>query len=386
MKQESRIISYGLRKRRVIFATTSFFIFYFLFLILSSSSVYAVEGLTVTPAIIDEKAYARDILKQDITFTNGSARKMTLYLSVNNIDSQEGKMKFVDYQNADRNTSLANWIEVSRGVIEVGPGETRTIPLEIRVNMGALGGEYHAAISIGEGSTRAEAEANPLRASTVLINLEVLENIHEKLDLKKFASDKIFFLSPPITFSYVLENVGNRALTPSGEIIVYDRRGNEVTSMPINGKSIEPNSTVNLASAWNGNTRMGRYKAYLSLEYGDTNKGSITDTTFFWVIPLPFLIGISGAFAVLAGSLAWFIHFQYEKKYHHLHELARAHASLGSEKTSTTPTPAAKPVIFTIKNDGDIGKDAPKKISASADQPSAGPKISDIRHGKQIRP
>jgi hypothetical protein len=325
MNYKLRIMNYGARRKWAILIAA------FLLLYLTPYTPYpsvakAAGGIEVTPAVIDEKAYARDILERSITIRNAFARNARVYISVNNIDPSRGKTEFVDYQRADRTTSLANWIEISRGGIELSPGETRTIPFEIRIAPDAAGGEYHAALSIGEGSTREQAESTGLRAVTS-VNIEILESIREKLDLKKFISDKVFFLKFPVSFSYVLENVGNRPLVPSGEIIIYDRRGNEVGALPVNGGAaqIEPEGEIQLASVWEGAQGMGRYKAYLQLEYGSGQRGSVTDSAFFWVIPLPFVLGIFLTFASVAGMLAWFVHAQYEKRYRQAHELVQAH-------------------------------------------------------------
>ena len=358
MNQESRIKNQELRRGNAALVAALFFVpallLYPIPYILNPSPVYAADGIEVTPAVIDEKAYARDILEKSITIRNNFARNARVYVSVNNIDPSRGKTEFVDYQRADRTTSLANWIEISRGGIELSPGETRTIPFEIRVSSDAVGGGYHAALSIGEGPTRDQAESTGLRTAAA-VNIEVLESIREKLDLKKFISDKVFFLKFPVSFSYVLENVGNRPLVPSGEIIIYDRRGNEVGALPVNGTAaqIDPESEIQLASVWEGAQGMGRYKAYLQLEYGSGKRGSVTDSAFFWVIPLPFVLGIFLTFASVAGLLAWFVHTQYEKRYQHA--LVQAHMNAlqrdRDERAGTLPASSAPSVASAVKNE-----------------------------------
>lgn len=285
-------------------------------LFLVSSQVLAASFI-VTPAVIDLKAKARDILTESITLANTASRKLNIYTFVNNIAVEEGRQEFLDPSRADRETSLANWIEISRGVAELLPKEKKQIDFEIDVFLRAKPGMYHAFISFGEGSTRDEAEKNISSAPAVTVNLEVGEDIKEKLQLKKFIPDKVFFSGFPASFIYEIENIGNRPASPAGEIRIYNRRGEEVASIEVNDKhaAIEPQSSLRLASVWSNGPQIsstmlasvlpldgnfGRYKAILDLEYGATQRGTLQDTIFFWVIPLPELLMFFGFLLALA--------------------------------------------------------------------------------------
>ena len=109
-----------------------------------------------------------------------------------------------------------------------------------------------------------------------------------------------------MSFSYELENIGNRPVTYNGEIRIYDRKGQELTSIPLKSDTaIALDEKLKLASNWSGSmgsnlddgkqllaqaseavsfAGMWKYKAILDLEYGNAGK-TIQDTVFFWVIP-----------------------------------------------------------------------------------------------------
>ncbi|MBI2030269.1 hypothetical protein HYT05_01460, partial [Candidatus Kaiserbacteria bacterium] len=85
--------------------------------------VVSAQELSIKPVVIDEKSAPRDILKETITITNTSSRKLTLYPAVNNVRPADGEEAFESAKGSDDLAdSLANWIELSRGVIELGPG------------------------------------------------------------------------------------------------------------------------------------------------------------------------------------------------------------------------------------------------------------------------
>lgn len=317
-------------------------------LLLYGAPSASAASLAVTPSIIDLKAEVRDILKESLTLTNNTARKLNVYAFVNNIAIQGGKQEFLDPSRADQSSSLANWIMIRRGVIELLPGEKKNIDFSIEVNLRAEPGMYHALISFADASTRDEAEARMAGAPSLTINLEVPEDIKERLQLKSFAPTKIFFPRFPVTFLYELENIGNRPISFSGEIRIYDRQGLEITSIPINNASavIDPQANLKLASHWQGpepGNRLlaqvvggfkgiGRYKAFLDLAYGSKERGTLQDTLFFWVIPWPLLLVVFGALLVLVVMMAYIIHRQYEKRFRHLHHALHTYREAAERK------------------------------------------------------
>jgi hypothetical protein len=296
--------------------------------------------LTITPVVIDGKAKVREILKQTISITNTSQRKMNLYPSVNNVTPQEGQEAFQSSQGAeDQKDSLANWIELSRGVIDLSPGETKEVPFVIRVSLNALPGTYHADISFYEGSTLAEAQSRrPLAVSTV--NTEVQADIKESMQLNKFITDSFFFSGDDVLFNYQLENIGNQELKPKGEIRIYDRKGREVASIPVNaeGKSFTPDQAAQLASAWSAAKGFGKFKAFLNIDYGNNQNGSLQDTVFFWIIPWQQLaaIFVISVIAIIVSAL----YFHRWLEHRHMQRFALATGIPGGMGAGAAAMPA----------------------------------------------
>jgi hypothetical protein len=298
--------------------------------------VYAAD-VTVVPVVVDKKAKVRDILKENFTIKNTSARKVNLFPSVNDIHTEEGKQVFVSAQDAtDRETSLSNWIELSRAAIELSPGEERQIPFVIRVTANAIPGTYHASISFAEGSVRDEARDV---GAPIAVNVEIQADIKEQLQLNKFMSDSIFFSGDDVVFNYNIENIGNQALQPKGEIRIYDRRGREVAAIPVNenGKSVSPEGAEQLASVWESASGFGKYKAFLTVDYGTANKAQVQDTVFFWIIPWQQLLGLFVGSMVVIIFLAVYFHKWLDARYHARFALA------GGSMAMPMPFPFASP-------------------------------------------
>jgi hypothetical protein len=246
------------------------------------------QNYSVSPIVANETTKPRDILKKELLVTNHTQHKLDLYISVHNVDPTEGGQEFVSPGVADLSHSLANWIEITRGVIELAPGESRKIPYLIHVNVTAEPGSYFARIVFSEGSRRSTATGGGGEDGTsLLLNVAVQDDAKERLQLGTFKSDDSVVMSDSVSFSYQLENIGNRTIEPRGAIRIFNRRGEEVGSVPLNPEGVEitPENNEQLAAAWSASGRFGKYKAYLDLEYGENQLASVQDTVYFWVFP-----------------------------------------------------------------------------------------------------
>jgi hypothetical protein len=290
---------------------------------------------SVTPLIFDEKAKQRDIIKETVGVVNNSDHSINLYAFVNNVDPTAGVEGFQSASEADLGKSLANWIEISRGAIELMPGEKREIPLLIQVNLRATTGMYHAFISFANGSTRDEAERNMKNGMSVAVNVEILDDAKEAMELKSFTSASTFITGKTASFKYDIQNIGNRPLSPKGQVRIFNRSGEEVATLDVNqqGETLDPNISGQLASAWDAGSRFGRYKAMLDVEYGDKTRGTLQDTVFFWLIPWKEMLAVFFSLGVVVLSLTIYWHNGYA--INRLQRLAHVGARVKEEEEST---------------------------------------------------
>ena len=309
---------YKIQNTRYSLAALLFFAFlYIAYFILNTGAVRA-ASLDITPVVIDKQAYARDILENSIMLSNNTNRQLNIYTFVENITALDGVQKVLDPSKADFTSSLGNWIEISRGVIELKPAQEKEIKFLIRVNLRAEPGVYHAKIAFASGAKRDEAIARGELAS-VLVNIKVSEDIKEGVQLQKFNSDKSIFFTSPVSFSYELKNTGNRSINPLGEIRIYNKRGVEEASIDINSKNLSLNVDTNteLASMWNFAGGFGKYKAVLDVSYGTRQRGTIQDTASFWIISWKVLIVILSILVMLIFWTARLLHGRHRRRVAH---------------------------------------------------------------------
>ena len=277
----------------------------------------AAPSYTVSPLIIDLKVEARDIITKQITITNTGSEPVTVFPSVNNISITDGGriQTFLSPAMSDRSASLASWIEISRAGIDIKIGESKTVSIVFRINPDPVPGVYHAFVGFGNGRNRDEAEAQIVRgdAPGSVATVSLVKKTTKFLKLSRFVIDRFVTSSENQAAVYKINNPSQETLVPKGEIIVYDTHGVEVASIPVNPDniSINPGENHEFATVVPTESLFGKYKAFLDVEYGDTQHASIQDTTFFYVIPFNRFLPYIGILFCLIAVGAFFVHKKY---------------------------------------------------------------------------
>ena len=280
-------------------------------------STHADIAYTVSPLVIDIEAEARDILTRTIIVTNTGDQPITVFPTVNNISTAPGGTieAFSPPSESDRTSSLASWIEISRLGVDVKQGESRQFPVTFRINPSPVPGTYHTLIAFGVGRNRDEAEAQVKRSEApgTIINMTIGESNVEFLKLARFVVSRFVTRAGNEAAVYTFRNPGDETVVPKGDIIIYDSTGEEVGAIPVNEErvAIAPGEEHTFVESVPAAGMFGKYKAFLSVEYGEKNRALVQDTSFYYVVPLQALLIIFVVLALLVGGGAWHIHRKY---------------------------------------------------------------------------
>lgn len=246
---------------------------------------------TVSPLILDYTSEPRDILHQDVTITNTTGAKLQLFPTFNNVTvgTEGGVVVFLPASMSDRTSSLTSWMDFSHAPLELNAGEERKLPLTITVNPNAQSGVYHALLSFPTGGNRDEAERSVMAGGVpgVMVNLSIDDKKVEVVTLSKFHV-KTFVVKPEADNALILiKNTGDTDIIPKGDIIIYNKRGNEVASLPVNpsGETVRAGQETTFTSSVPMEGLMGKYKAHLSLTYGTEHINTLQDTVYFYILP-----------------------------------------------------------------------------------------------------
>lgn len=245
----------------------------------------------VTPRIIDRDVKQRDIFTETITITNSKQHAINVYPSVNEVSvtDTEDIINFTAPSVSDNKTTATSWLSISRARITIASGQSVDIPLNIKIHPEAESGVYHVFVGFGTGSNRPEAEAQVANgeAPGVIITLSVDQEKNEFLKLDQFTIDTFVTDSDNNAVTYTLRNPGSAEVSPTGEIIFSNSRGEEVAAIPVNPDAdvLIPGQEVTYSASVPVSGTPGKYKAFLSVDYGTNQRASVYDTEFFYVLP-----------------------------------------------------------------------------------------------------
>jgi hypothetical protein len=296
------------------------FCFSLLFLCVCAVPHFAfASAYTVTPLVIDKEMKKRDIITEKITLTNKEQSKIVIYPTVNEVSVDEGGtlQNFIEpSMTQDKSSSITSWLEIGRGRIELEPNEVKEVTLTIHINPEVTPGEYHAFIGFPDGGNRPEAEAklrNGQAPGTIVrIGVDKIEN--QFLHLEKFSVDRFVKKESEGSIIVRLRNPGEDPVVPGGEIIFYNGKGTEIGAVDINTEKavIEAGKETEFLLTVPNNMKMGKYKAFLTVTYGEVQTASLNDTAFFYVLPLKMLLIIFFSVLFFALLLALYVHRRYD--------------------------------------------------------------------------
>lgn len=288
-------------------------------LFLSTHSFVEASTYSVSPPLIDLELEKRDIIYKEVTITNKDQRQLRIFPSVNEVslDEDGGIQSFVPpSMQENKAAAVTSWIQVPRKRIEIPPGESRTVPVTFKVHPEVEPGEYHAIIGFGEGSNQPQAHAKVMEgtAPATIVSISVDKVQNQFLRLERFTVDRFVTGEGKGEITYELNNPGSDRVVPGGEIIIYDNNGNEVSSVDVNpeGVTLNGGETKTFTAPAPFDLSVGKYKAFLSVEYGEHLTASIHDTAFFYILPLEQLVAFFLATMVVAIVIALYVHRRYD--------------------------------------------------------------------------
>lgn len=270
------------------------------------------KTLSVSPILIDEETESRDIITKDIVLTNETGGKLTVYATVNEIavDGNGEIKEFVSPMATDRTNTVASWIEITRGRIELEPYASTTVPLTVRTHPQAKSGDYHVFIGFVSAPKRHIAESVALagEAEGTLVKLSLVQKKNELLRISGFFIDRFIVNKGSRTIDIEVENNGEEPAVPIGEVIYYNSLGEELQAVKVNGEGVEipPGETRTLKSEVPFSNELGRFKANLNLTYGN-QEAAVFDTAQFFMIPMPLMIAIMIGIVVFSVIVTYLI-------------------------------------------------------------------------------
>jgi hypothetical protein len=248
----------------------------------------AYAGLSVTPGIIEIIAARNDEATGVCEVTNTA--EGTINVTVQPENWKRGP-------DGRRGGTVAHWLTVEPQALDLGPGEVGKFTYSLQVPADGAG-EYVAQIFFTEAS-----EGGGTQISTrvgVVLYMAVRETIQLEAEIAKLKMSVFPDGNASVATAQVeVHNTGNVHIRPTGDVKVYDQKGDFVVAAILNtGWGILPGELYTYQGTGRGPKILpGQYKAVATMQYGDLFKEAKGYTK-----ELYFEIGVEGRVEEEAGT------------------------------------------------------------------------------------
>lgn len=279
------------------------------------------QSLSVTPPLFELSILPGDVWQSQVKVLNNNPYELTVYAEVVNFApvGEDGQGKFIPILNdpsLGKKVTLAEWIGVSPGPFTIEPEQAGDIPFFVDIPKDAAPGGHFAAILI---STEPPPEDGQMavRTSQVVTSLffvRVDGDVTEAGSIREFTVTDNIVPTPETNFKLRFENKGNVHLQPRGDILITNMWGKERGTIPINNQTnfgnVLPDSIREFNFSWKGEPSLadiGRYKAIVTLAFGEDGIQNVTATTYFYVVPIKATLITLLALVLSIAFLTWVI-------------------------------------------------------------------------------
>lgn len=291
-------------------------------------------SITIAPPLYQLTIAPGTLWKSTLRVVNANLYPLTIHAEVADFhpSGETGNAVFdnLSHGSAGDTRLMSGWITLPASTITVLPDQSYEIPFSIMVPLNADPGGHYGAIMVGtlppDNAGGGGASVGAMLSS--LIFLRVPGEVVEEGLIRDFYTANDVIATPEQSFVLRFENKGNVHLVPQGEIVITNMWGKKRGTITVNEKSsfgnVLPGSTRKFAFEWKGEESIfdiGRYKAEAVLSYGENNKQSAVQTTYFWIIPW----GKVSATLFTIVFLAWFFSWSVRRYIRKALELERAH-------------------------------------------------------------
>jgi len=331
-------------------------------------------SLSVTPTLFDVSVAPGQEWRSSIRVINPNDKPLTVYARpvVLSSDNERGVGNFTPiFETEQLGITLAEWIEVSPDPVKIPPQETTAIPFSVPVPEEATPGGKYAAILITTQplkNTSGASQIHTSQAVSALFFMRVEGDVLEDGAIRSFHAANRVVSRPENNFILRFENLGTVHLQPQGDITIFNMWGEKRGVIPVNQKTefgiVMPDAqaTQNIRKynfSWTGEYSLldiGRYRAEVTLGYGAKDKQFVTQTLYFWVIPIYGLLLTLGSVVLFILLLSWLVRLYVRRMLQlagissarTVHRASTGHASGPELDLTTEPTSTSQFQKFSL--------------------------------------
>lgn len=272
-------------------------------------------------------------MDDSITLVNNSEKPINVRVyPVDATTTSDGAFALLN--ESQEQTGVGSWVKMSKTLLTLEPKSATPVPFTIRIPRQTIVGDHAGGIIVQEVENLKEASSG--------IGLNIVSRVGTRI-YQTVPGDKVFkmeirdfaykIVEEKLEYSFVLENLGNVILNPTGRVELKDQTGKIVETIYLNnlGSVFPGKPTQNTAKATQSRPMIGEYTATVIVNYTTTKdvSKSITFFLFFnnweYVIPAGLILFLIILFFVIRKRLS--------------HHIRRAGARFGPIQPAYHPLP-----------------------------------------------
>lgn len=314
------------------------------FPLVHSVQAQGTEGLSITPAVIEETIEPGTVKEYTISVENLNNFDQEYYVFTRNISGVRdgGVPIFAKNEHEKTGYEMADWINLDQEKITVPAKRSIQLQFTLDVPENATPGSHFGGIFISVEAPDIEKSGAAIGYQVVnIVSIRVAGDAIEEANIRQFATSKFLYGSQNVDFSVRIENTGNVLVRPSGPLEIYNMLGNKVGTIIFNEDqfAVFPASIREFSEVkWEGDSiGFGRYEAIISPVYGDYGaKKTISSTVTFWILPMNIIGPAIGVLALILLIVFVFVRLYIKRSLAHLNQgrrIVRRRRKSGSSAT-----------------------------------------------------
>lgn len=271
------------------------------------------KALTITEYMVELNADPGEVFERKMKLYDDARQGATVYISTANFmedpDKEGTALVITDPKELKPDRE---WIKLEKDQLDIpATGEMVSFIYKIEIPKDAEPGTHLISIVFGTEPPEAKPEGTTVSLSTHVADLIFLRVAGATIDSleaefktgqylnndpaisiaerQKSFQEKYFFIKPPVDFLVRVINKGNTHQRPSGNIkIQNDLFGKAYEKIPVNLENylVLPDTSRSFeVDSFGQGFMFGKYRAKLTLIYGDPLKGYNKEMVF-WIVPL----------------------------------------------------------------------------------------------------
>jgi hypothetical protein len=263
--------------------------------------------LGITPQLLEITANPGEVVKSTFRLTNASSENLAIRTIPKNF-TPNGEEGAVNLTEDDTTYAIARWISVAPETSTVAANKTQDFEVSISVPSNAEPGSHFGSVvfqTIPPENDEAAALVSQEIAPVILVR--IAGDTSESVVIEEFKPQSSFYSNEnSVELISRIKNTGNVHFKPTGQIVIKNIFGSEVTKLELDKKNVLPDSIRQFVNEWQiDGFKMGRFTAELTLVTGEDNNIETVSTTFIifpYQIILPIILLLSiFAFIIFKG-------------------------------------------------------------------------------------